>query len=121
MQELFEFWKERTAHNGTTRLTDGRKNKIETRLKKYTPDEIKRAIANVAASDFHRTNGFTELTMILNSDDKLEHYRDMAKAPIQQPRRGTRLLGVSAKAYREEHGADSVADDGLVLKGPMAD
>ncbi|HVQ60349.1 MAG TPA: helix-turn-helix domain-containing protein [Solirubrobacterales bacterium] len=88
VQELFEFWKEMTGRNGSTILTSKRRRLLKARLDDpgRTLEEIKLAVANVAASDWHMKRGKhksrdgqvqSDLTLICRDPEHLEGYRDM--------------------------------------------
>lgn len=53
---------------------DSWKAKIRARLKKYSVEDMKLCIDNLAKSDWHRENGFTGLDQIVNSDDRIEKW-----------------------------------------------
>lgn len=79
--ELFEFWR-RAVGKPTAKLTPERRAKLRARLKDgYKPEDIRRAITNVANSPFHRgdnNNGqeYVDLTLICRNGSQLERYRD---------------------------------------------
>ena len=93
--ELYEFWKASTGRNGGTKLTDGRRRAVKARLAEGRSDEeIRRAIANVAASDWHMKRGrhadrdgekHDDLTLICRNGELLEKYRDLASADSAPP------------------------------------
>lgn len=78
LPELFDFWKTTTNRNGRTSFTPERKKKLKARLADgYSPAEIEKAIRGCWSSDFHRNGGYTDLTLICRSPEKLEGFRDM--------------------------------------------
>lgn len=84
IQAVFLYWCEVMGKNPkTTRLTDKRREKIKTRLKHYTVDEIQRAIDNCNLSPHHRGETkdnqtvFNDIELICRSDTNLERFRDM--------------------------------------------
>ena len=76
VREIFEFWRNTFGKDDKTKLTSERRSKVKARLSSYSVADIKTAITNVAASDFHVTNGHIDLTLICRSDSKLEEFRD---------------------------------------------
>jgi hypothetical protein len=88
-QRLFGEWSDLTGRK-RARPTPDRLTKIIARLREgYSEEEIRRAIRNVASSEWHRGQNdhgkeYIELSMICRSGEKLEHYRDMddVTAPV---------------------------------------
>lgn len=79
VREIFEYWIKARGKHEKTILTDERRAKIRTRLNKFTVEEIKKAIDNVAYSSFH--NGandsqrvYDDLTLICRNDSTLEKW-----------------------------------------------
>lgn len=73
--EVFEHWRSAFGMNGNAKLTPERRRKIQARLRdNYTVDRIKRAIDGCASSDFHRSRGYTDLTLICRNGSKLEEF-----------------------------------------------
>lgn len=97
--EVFEYWQAKLNKKGA-KLTADRRTKIEARLREgYTIADIRRAIDNIAASDFHRganerSTEYCDLTLICRTGSKLEGFRDMgggAPAPVSQIHRLSEL------------------------------
>jgi hypothetical protein len=115
--ELYEFWKTSTGRNGGTVLTDGRRSAVKGRLAEgRTVEEIRTAIANVAASDWHMKRGrhvdrdgqvHDDLKLIC-SPGKFEGYRDMgggstatiATGPISGEDEARRAWDVARESVR---------------------
>jgi hypothetical protein len=78
VRDVFEFWKNTFNRNGRTKLTEGRRRALRARLREgYEADRIKRAILGCAGSDFHVSNGHTDLTLICRNGEKLERFESM--------------------------------------------
>ena len=52
VQELFEYWRDRSGHSHA-KLTTERRAKIRARLKRFRPDELRRAIDGACANPFY--------------------------------------------------------------------
>ena len=84
-QVLFEQWRTGAGMAGA-RLTPARLKKLQTRLSEpptegpTRADDLRRAIAFVTGSRWHRENGHLELTMILRSAEQVDKYLQRAKA-----------------------------------------
>lgn len=77
------------------KLTPGRRDKIRARLKDGTTvDEMRLAIDGCANSEFHRSNGHTDLELILRSRENVEKFIDRRSLP-------------SRPATAEERGMDN--------------
>lgn len=83
--EIFEFWKTVFNKNNSTKLEGVRERKIKARLKDgRTIDEIKTAIVNCSKSDYHVSNGYTDLELICRDDVKFEGFLNMKPKPQYQ-------------------------------------
>lgn len=83
--EIFEFWKTVFKKNNSTRLEGIRERKIKARLKDgRTVEEIKTAIVNCSKSDYHVSNGYTDLELICRDDVKFEGFLNMKPKPQYQ-------------------------------------
>ena len=86
VQDLFVFWRQALGLTEATRLTDGRRKKLQQRLKEppvngpTRADDIRTAITFVAGSKFHRDGGHTDLTLICRSPEQVEAYLQRAAA-----------------------------------------
>jgi hypothetical protein len=88
IREIFEFWRVATERSRSTEFSPKRQRVIRARLKDgRTPEELRRAIAGCAGSDWHMKRGRwadreggprTELTMILAD---AEHVDDFIARP----------------------------------------
>lgn len=82
--DLFVFWRKAMGLTEATKLTDGRRKKLRTRLKEAPvngptrADDIRAAITFVAGSKFHRDGGHTDLTLICRSPEQIEGYLQRA-------------------------------------------
>ena len=69
--------------------------KIKTRLKKYSVDDLKLCIDNIAASEWHRDNGQHGLQQIVDSDKRIEKWlvweKPKANSTGQQSNRPSNL------------------------------
>ena len=75
ISEVYEHWRSVMGKNGNAKLTPERQTKIKARLKDgYSPERLKRAIDGCGASDFHRSRGFDDLTLICRNGSKLEEF-----------------------------------------------
>ena len=76
--EIIEVWRQVMGLNGNAKPTPARRRKVADRLKEgYTPERIKAAIRKCAASEFHRSKGHIDLTLICRSGDKLEWFENL--------------------------------------------
>jgi len=105
---IYDFWKQQTGRNGSTRLTPNRRTVVRARLDEGREIAfVKQAIVNVAASDWHMKRGKfakrdglpqSDLTLICRNGETLEKYAAMGadggssgaagskpKAPITDP------------------------------------
>lgn len=87
---LYEYWVQATHRDlKRTKLTPGRKAKLEARLKEgYSVSDIKAAIDAVAQSLFHqgeneRQHRYDDLTLICRSGDQVEKYRELLPKSVQ--------------------------------------
>ena len=96
VERIFAYWVKAAGKKKAT-LTDERKTAIRARLRRYSEEDVCRAILGCCTSDFHTEGGHTELTMILRNDTNVERFREKAE--------GAR---VSRSVSQEEH-ADRVA------------
>ena len=83
VDRIFAFWLSATGRSAaTTRKTPERTSKIKARLRDgYTERDIRRAIANVAQSEFHqgaKGTRYDDITLICRNGSYLEKYRDMS-------------------------------------------
>lgn len=76
--EVFEFWGttlwSKVHEKGKPRATESRLKHIRARLKRFTVEQAKMAIRNVAASEFMVSNGHVEPENFMRSDEKLESW-----------------------------------------------
>lgn len=74
VRDVFEYWQQKLGKQ-RAHLTDTRREKIKARLKDGTTlDEMRQAIDGCAGSEFHRSNGHTDLELILRSRDQVEKF-----------------------------------------------
>lgn len=123
-QQIFEFWKQHTNRNGSTKFSDKRKRVIRRRLKDgHTPEEIFRAIAGCASSDWHMKRGrhasrdgvrHDELTFILRDTETVERFAGMAGV-VALPAASTSTAPIreSAGAAESWGKAKALLKDGL--------
>jgi len=79
VSSVFAHWQQVLGRE-KSRLTKGRRDKIQARLKAgATVDQMKRAIDGCAGSEFHRAGGHTDLTLILRSEEKMEAFCQMPR------------------------------------------
>lgn len=64
-------------------LTDKRRKLAKARLGRFRPDELKRALDGMWASDFHVDNGHTRFELIMRDDEHVEMF--LEKAPKVKP------------------------------------
>lgn len=103
-ESIFEFWRSTFELNGNTKLTPGRRRAIRGRLRDgYTEERIRRAILGCAGSEFHRSGGHTDLTLICRNGEKLERFETM---PPPTNHRGEGVL------RRERDGVPELSLDG---------
>lgn len=77
------------------KLTDGRKNKIEVRLKSYPLEDIAKAIKNASKDDFYsgrKTGWKATLEWIMNKDENIERLRDLTPRSASQPKPDKKIL-----------------------------
>lgn len=71
--EVFEFWKLTTGHKKAV-LDKKRKTKIVDALKKYSIEDVKKAIVGNKNDKWHSDNGVDELTYILRDSPHIERF-----------------------------------------------
>lgn len=72
---VFNFWKETFNKNDRTSLRGKRETAIKNRLREgYTVDEIKQAVLNVSSSEYHISNGHTDIELICRNQVNLDKY-----------------------------------------------
>jgi len=75
ISNVFLFWKEVFSKNDRTSLKGKRESAIKARLKEgYTVDEIKQAVLNISASEYHTTKGHTDIELICRNQINLDKY-----------------------------------------------
>lgn len=85
--QIYNHWKTTMGKNGSTKFTDGRRSKIKARLREgYTIDQIKTAIDNCKASEFHMGGNenktvYNDITLICREGSKLEQFMDNLSTP----------------------------------------
>lgn len=85
VNEIFEFY---CKTLGVKRqLTKGRRDKIKSRLKSFSADELKQAITNLAADDFimgrnERNKFYAEIEYVFRSTEKTEHWINVTEQRI---------------------------------------
>lgn len=87
---IFDFWRAATGRNASTKFSPKRQRAIRARLKEgWTPEQLRRAIAGCAGSDWHMKRGRwtnreggprTELTLILADTEHVEDF--IARPPV---------------------------------------
>lgn len=77
VKAIFDHWK---AARGKPRagLTDQRRRKIQARLKRFTPDELRTAIDAVALDPWDERAKFDDLAILFRSDDQVERFLELA-------------------------------------------
>lgn len=86
--EIFIYWRDTMSKDPSrTRPTTERMNKIKSRLKKYSIEEIKQAIINCSMTPHNmgqndRNKQFNDIELICRTDTHLEKFRD--SAPVEQ-------------------------------------
>ena len=108
VRAIFDYWLNAMGKGSNTKLTDKRRKCIQARLKDYTEQEIKQAIANCSNSRFHmgqNSNGtvYNDLTLICRNGEKLEWFRDMESAP----------QGMSQKEVASQRGISEWLNEGV--------
>lgn len=86
INNVFLFWKEVFSKSDRTVLKGKRETAINGRLKEgYTVDEIKQAILNISVSEYHITNGHTDIELICRNQINLDKYIAMGgvKKPVE--------------------------------------
>lgn len=74
---IFEHW--RTVRGkGRAQLTDNRRRKIQARLKRFTPDELRAAIDAVALDPWDERHRYDDLTVLLRNDEQVERFLELA-------------------------------------------
>lgn len=88
VKEVFEYWKEK-FHKPKYKLNASRGAKINTRLKSFEVDDLKKAIDGVLKSDFHmgredKTGGvqYIEIETIFRNDSMIDKFMDLADKKI---------------------------------------
>jgi hypothetical protein len=88
VRDIFNLWVNVTGRNAKTcKLTNERQAKIKARLRQYSYDDVRDAVAGVMKSEFHLQHKQTELTLILRDGTHLEKFRDLARAGVLDSRR----------------------------------
>lgn len=104
--EIYDFWKQTMSLNGSTKLTSGRKSKIQARLREgYTIETLKNAVRGCAASPFHngdndRGKKYLDIELICRSGEKVESFE------------ADYLRSLQAK----DHGARAVSEDDIKMR-----
>ena len=85
VSDVFNYWQSMMGKQ-SSKLTQGRKDKIKARLKTYSLDEIKDAIDGCSQSNFHMGKNdskkiYNSIELICRSDEKLEAFKEMKKKP----------------------------------------
>jgi hypothetical protein len=88
---IFDFWRVATGRNASTKFSPKRQRAIRARLKEgWTPEQLRRAIAGCAGSDWHMKRGRwanreggpkTDLTLILADAEHVEDFAGRPAAP----------------------------------------
>ncbi len=90
------------------RLTDGRKKKIETRLKNYSAQEIATAFKNASKDDFYsgkKTSFRATLEWIVDKDERIERLRDLVSKSETGARPDKKIL------VKFEDGSEALVTD----------
>lgn len=80
IQEIFELWQEKRGRP-EAKLTDGRRAKIKTRLKRFTPEQLKQAIVGVGNDPWQERSLHDDLTVIFRNDEQVEKFLRFAAHP----------------------------------------
>lgn len=84
IENVLSFYQEKI--NKGTRMTDKAKTKLKARLKTFTVEDIRLAIANFAADDWKMKNlAKNGLAWFLHSDDRIETYRNLGHVNTVEP------------------------------------
>ena len=94
---VFEYWQETMGKQGF-KLTPKRRDKIKTRLKSFSIQQLCLAIDGCKASDYHqglneRQTEYNDLELILRTDDKVEQFMAMAEKRQKQSDDRERWIG----------------------------
>jgi hypothetical protein len=81
VQEIYDYW--RTERGKTNRrydrISDARRKKIVARLREFTADDLKQAIAAVALDPWAERPRHDDLTIILRSREQVERFLEFAE------------------------------------------
>lgn len=113
--EVFDYWRERRASAmGKTsgpqmQPTKGRMSKIRGRLAEgYSVDDLKAAVDGCLSRDFNVENGYTDISLICRSQEKVEQYLHAARNGNGRPSRAMSTQewlereGMTAEEYKRE-------------------
>jgi hypothetical protein len=87
--EVFEHWRKVVPGKSRHALTPGRRSKIQTRLKEFSVEDLKRAIDQAARDPFlngdnDREKSFTDFKTIFRNREKVEELLEDAARPPRQ-------------------------------------
>ena len=96
---IFEYWQEKMGKQGF-RLTPKRREKIKTRLKTFSLNQLQLAIDGCRRSDYHqglndRQTEYNDLELIFRTDDKVEQFMAMAQKGQKQSQEIENWIGQS--------------------------
>lgn len=84
---VFSHW-QTTMSKPLAKLDSTRRSKIQSRLKTFTPDQLKKAIDCCAGSEYHMGKNdsnkkYNTIDLIFRSDSKTEEFMDLTPQPTQ--------------------------------------
>jgi hypothetical protein len=109
-EQLFELWKSLTGRNGSTQFTPKRRRLTKARIADSSEDELRRAIAGCAGSDFHMKRGrhanrdgaiFDDLARIFKSRDDVEGFAAMPGPRFEGRRQAESVMVMEDQAAIE--------------------
>jgi hypothetical protein len=84
VSEIFEHWVAARSKRGHS-LTPGRRERIQTRLREFSVEQLKRAIDGVANDDWEDRPKHDDLTIIFKNGEQVEKFLELADKPLNRP------------------------------------
>lgn len=107
VQIVYDHWREVCGKTDSRyeRLSPGRKQKINARLREYTVDQLCRAIDGVALDDWPDRQRYNDLTIIFANRERVDRFLGFADSPPQPRPNGRRpdldLKRIAAEVFSD--------------------
>jgi len=88
VSSVFSYWQDKMG-KPLAKLDTSRKSKIQTRLKNYSSDQLKKAIDGCASSEYHMgmndsNKKYNTIDLIFRNDSKTEEFIDLLSTQREQ-------------------------------------